>query len=698
MEEQPIHDNTVIESTVSNIDKRNGKRVNPEKLAPLMLGILIGIAVCAPFFSGGYVFLLDWVVGPHTPILSPQFFGLHGGINAAFLSSIIAGILAHTFGTAATWIPIFLFFPLASMSVSRAVKGNIVAKLAASLFFCINPFVVERLYAGQLGVLYGYLLLPVLYLAVEKWVDREVTTVTHVALILTLMISIDVHYAWIGGLVVFGGIILGFKDNEFRKSVPGLLVLIVLMNIYLVIPILGQPLAVNPADNQTLLKAFSTRGDPTLGLFVNVLGLYGFWRPMHESSKNLVSGWPILLVAIYVFAIFGLKSMSRKEGKTFSRLLGITFVAGFFLALGSQGPTGPIFQILYSHLPGFSMMREPEKFSSILACVLSLLLGRGISQLSLQQTTRNATIAIIAVGAILELSYNPVIFWGIHGQVQPSKIPHSWTTVANKLKNAQGNILVLPWHLYLSFPFSQKRIIANLGPRLFPGNVIAGNNLQLGPVQTTSISQRSKYISWIIQNEYNTNHIGRLLAPIGVQYIVILKTYSTGYTSWIQNQKDLATIYSSSQIALERNSDFAGIAQSLHTLPTSNFNKLVAESNASTSSSANNTLVNIINHPLEAHITATTALYSSNHDKWINIDIPYSTLWHTSGELRTSNPFGTVLVTNKNSTLVIFNSDWKISVYGYGFSTLLILLTLIYSSSYRKYSLYVNQLRHKLKL
>ena len=88
------------------------------RLAPLILGLLIAIAVCLPFFRGGYLLLLDRVVGPHSQIIGPSFYGLQGGVNSSFLFSIATGILAHLFGSLATWIPIFIFFPLACISIA----------------------------------------------------------------------------------------------------------------------------------------------------------------------------------------------------------------------------------------------------------------------------------------------------------------------------------------------------------------------------------------------------------------------------------------------------------------------------------------------------------------------------------------------------------------------------------------------------
>lgn len=660
------------QSEPTRYPKRGNKRLI-EKFAPLILGTIIAIAVCFPFFRGGYLLLLDWVIGPHTPILNPSFFGLHGGINASFLASIVAGILAHLLGSASTWIPIFLFFPLACMSISRAVKGSLGAKLASGLFFSINPFVVERIYSGQLGVIYGYLLLPVLYVAVDKWVRREVKTVSHIALILTLMISIDVHCAWIGGLVVLIGMLVGVRDRSLMRSVPLLLILVVLLNIYLVIPVLGHPLPVNPADNQTLLKAFSTRGDPHLGLFANVLGLYGFWREMHMTSKSLVSGWPILLVAILLLSLWGIKTLWDRNDRKFALLLAVSFIAAFFFALGAQGPTGGFFNLLYQHLPGFSMMREPEKFSAILATVISILLGEGLANISLQQTSKNATIAVIAVGAILEIAYNPVIFWGIHNQIQTSKLPSDWATVANKLKGAQGKTLVLPWHLYLSFPFTHKRIIANPGPRFLPGNVISGDNIQIGPVYTTSTSQRSAYITWLTQNEYNTKYFGKLLAPIGVQYLAVYKTYSTGSTNWVMQQKDLKVVYSSESIELIRNNDFAGLAQMLPSRPTNDLKTLLAESNSAHTSGTTNTLNNLIRNRVSSTSSNTSISYHSMNTGWLNLDMPYFPGWRLDDHRVIPSIFGTLSFNVKNTNGIINFISLDRILLGYFISGVLLL-------------------------
>lgn len=632
-----------------------------EQAAPVLLGFVIAILVCAPFFKGGWLLLLDWVIGPHSPILAPTFYGLSGGINADFLFGIVISTLVHIFGSVMTWLPIFFFFPLACFSISRVVRGNLVAQLAAGLFFSINPFVVDRIYAGQLGLLYGYLLLPVLFNAVAKWLNQEKPKIIPLALILTLMISIDVHYAWIGGLIIAVGVGIGIRKPALRKSVPRLILLLIPLNIYLVIPVLGHPLSVNPKDNGALLKAFQTIPDPHLGLYANVIGLYGFWRPIPESSKVLVSGWPFFLLGIFILAAYGLHTLWKKQ-KNLALLVGISFLVAYFLALGGQGPTGQVFQWAYQHLPGFSMMREPEKFSGILATSLSLLFGEGLAKLSTAQSSHKTALAIVSLGFLLVIGYNPVIFWGIHGQVETSQIPASWNTTARLTKGASGKTLVLPWHQYLSFPFTGKRIIANPGKAFFPGDVITGDNVEIANVYTTANSHRSKYLTWLASHGQETRRFGSLLAPLGVQYVVIYKTFVTGNTSWINHQKDLKVVYEGKSIEILKNLAFAGISQFVSGPPEGNtFQRLLTYSNtgARTHSEMHNA------QDQHTKIGRTTISFQSPLSNWLHVALPYQPGWtYKSHEaIESSDGTMTFKINSRNGNITY--QPWRFILIGY---------------------------------
>ena len=128
--------------------------------APLLLGAVLAALVCYPF-AGGRLLLLDFVSGPHQPLLPAAAFGLHGGLTGGVPLAIGFHLLDRLLGQAGSVVPAVVFFPLATTGAARLVRtAALPARLGAGLFYAVNPFVFDRLYAGQLGLLLGYALLP----------------------------------------------------------------------------------------------------------------------------------------------------------------------------------------------------------------------------------------------------------------------------------------------------------------------------------------------------------------------------------------------------------------------------------------------------------------------------------------------------------------------------------------------------------
>src|SRR5665811_746442 len=85
-------------------------------LPVLILGLVLALGICWPLVGGGQVFLLDWVIGSHSAILSPGFYGLNGGVTAGVPLVMVMGLLSRLIGSVATWLPIAVFFPIATVS------------------------------------------------------------------------------------------------------------------------------------------------------------------------------------------------------------------------------------------------------------------------------------------------------------------------------------------------------------------------------------------------------------------------------------------------------------------------------------------------------------------------------------------------------------------------------------------------------
>lgn len=659
-------------------------------VSPLVLGLVIGVLVCAPFFRGGWLLLLDWVIGPHSPVLGSTFYGLNGGINVDFLFWIVSSSLVHLFGSAMTWMPIFLFFPIGAFSISRLmVRQPLPSQLLAALFFVINPFVVERIYAGQLGVIYGYALLPILIKWSYEWISEDRPKVRQLALLLTLMVSIDVHYAWIGGVVIAVAVLLGLgRSHAFHMSILRLALLVILLNIYLLVPVLGHPLPVNPTYNGSMLAAFQTVPDKHLGLLLNVLGLYGFWRHMRVSSKNLVSGWTFFLGAILILSGYGISQMWR-DSRRFTRFVLLISSLGYFLALGAQGPIGGIFHWAYDYIPGFSMMREPEKFSGLVATAMSFFLGIGISTLWRNQKSKSVSLAVIILGIFVEVGYNPVIFWGLHGQVKTSSIPVGWSTVSRTVASASGYTLVLPWNMYLAFPFTENRIIDNPAQAFLGPKVISGDNIQVGGVQTISTSLRSTYIGRVISHLGQSSNVGELLAPLGVEYIVIFKAYATGNLEWVHTQRDLSTIYNSPSAIVLKNGSFRGLAQEVNA-------PIYYSSQEDPINATKVFLRGVSNSQFATPVTGDKSVLvrlSAKRPGWINISRPFANGWQSRGEAALPSAFGTMLVHARSSSVLLSYGPWNWILVGYLVSAFGV-ISVVFSYTLDRYATRINNSGH----
>ena len=170
--------------------------------------------------------------------------------------------------------------------------------------------------------------------------------------------------------------------------------------------------------------AYRTQADPRLGLLVNVAGLYGFFRPGPTEPKNLFSGWPAVLAALVLIVVVGYVAVLRDAAHRRDGLAMLAAgVAGYFLALGDQGPTGGLFRLAYEHLPGFVLMREPDKFAVLVALAYAYGFGWGIAWLTNRSRQKAAQVAPAALAIVLPLAYTPNLLGGLGGQVRASETP-----------------------------------------------------------------------------------------------------------------------------------------------------------------------------------------------------------------------------------------------------------------------------------
>ncbi len=548
-----------------------------------ILGVALAVGVCWPFIGARPLFLLDWVIGPQPPLPSAAMLGLNGGLTAGLPGAFVMTVLVRVLGEWTTWLPLALFFPIAALGVGRLCGGRRLARCSAAALYCVNPWVFNRIYAGDVMLLVGYALLPFATSSALRAAQCGAASNCPRALLPVLwwagLTALSPHYAWIYGLVLVVSV-AGARPRRWRLAgVLGVWVaLFIGSSLYILLPHLGTRLPTKVGEAS--LALYQTSGDPHLGLFVNVAGLYGFWRlgPGPELPKSVVGGWPLLLLALLLIVAVGYaKTLSRQEapGDKTSHggnawrarrelaplLLGLG-IAGYLLALGGQGPTGPLFRWAYDTLPFFAIMREPQKFLMLTVLAYAAGFGWGVERLvEGMQLRRPAAVRAVGVGVgiVLPLAYAPTIFDGLAGQLAPSSVPTAYAQADRLIGVGQGRVLYLPWELYESQPFTQGRVVANPGEDLFRRQVIVADNVQVGPVVTQSTSRRSAYLGRALARASDEHRFGAALAPLGVEYVVLAKNALWHSYGWLADQADLHRLLDTDALEVWRNLAYQGV-------------------------------------------------------------------------------------------------------------------------------------------
>ena len=699
------------------------------------LGCLIGVLVSLPLIGGGRLLLLDWSFGPHNAIVTPFVLGLNGGLTAGIEGSVVTAVLGYIIGASATWLPILLFFPVATVGAGRLTRGSRWSRMAAGTLYAVNPFVFNRLYVGHLPLLIGYALMPYAVAAAIRSLDSTVSRWPFAAVWWAVLTGLSPHFAWIFGLLLVGILFVAALTKTYRWRLlfnwfVTVLGSFLLMSSYLLLPRLVTKLPTQVG--QVSLDLYRTSGDPHFGLFANVLALYGFWRigPGPELPKSIIGGWPLLALAIILVVVYGGWITFRKRSsdgievagqndsdapplmagverggagvnvsdelrshlfgqRQLAFLLVFVGVVGFFLSLGDQGPTSRLFMLAYDHLPFFDLMREPQKFLMLLALAYSVLFGWGVESLSrvgVKPTQMGAFIAAAVLGIALPLGYTANIFNGLAGQIKPSAIPSGYERADILMGAGSGNVLSLPWHLYMSYPFTNGRVVANIAPTTFRRNVISGDNVESSGVESQSTSPRSTYIQSLLHHGPNLKNFGALVAPLGVKYVVLSKTVDWPNYEWLGKQKDLHLILDTGTLEVWRNDSYVGEGRLVGKVTqVSKFSELLGlakENELWGAAGLVHSGKNMMSSSSIKHRGSTASLTSGASMKvrqlspiayeipsgkagWVAVDAAFQTGWSLNGVPAKESAVGTLLVhTGKSGGNLIF-TPWRLVRLGY---------------------------------
>ncbi|RZU54376.1 hypothetical protein EV385_6327 [Krasilnikovia cinnamomea] len=540
-----------------HIDTRSARLTTESGL----LGLAVGIAVVAPWTRDGYLMLLDWVGGPHQAVAQ----GLYG-LDPAALDALPYRLATHglrvVVGAGATgWLMVLLFFPIAASGVSALAGGGRWRRHPAALFAVCNPFVADRIQVGHVPFLLSVSLVAWVLASAVRARRRGSWFAARPAGWYASAMAIGPHAAWLGGVGLLAVALLPRPRRNDLIRTALIVVAAGCIYAYALTVILNAILTVRVGDAD--LEVYATRAGPG-GMFVTLLSLQGFWREDDLSGPiGSVGAVPaaVGLVVLVSAVVFGLVRLCRHDPDLGAPLAALA-VCGIVLGAGTQGPFGVAYRWAFDAVPLFEAMREQQKWVALAMLAYAVGVGAAAEALADAVPRRyfgkrayrlrrlGAALALVALGGVNAIVATTLV-WGLGGAVRVTDYPESWYAADRIMGDGSGLVLFLPWHQYQPFSFTGGRTVGTPAAAFFRRPVLTSDAVELGEVRTNSVSRRTAYMSRLIAAG-GTGHFGRMVAPLGVEWVVLARDREATTYDWLAKQPDLRRVLRSRQLDLYR--------------------------------------------------------------------------------------------------------------------------------------------------
>ncbi|MFZ0169241.1 MAG: hypothetical protein WAL64_07445 [Candidatus Dormiibacterota bacterium] len=436
-----------------------------------------------PLSLPGFLLQVDAVFGPRAPL------SLEGvGAPLVLLNHLLGGAVAGRIFVAGT---IFLcgFGPMVLLR-----HRSWVAQIPAGLLGALNPWVYDRLIEGQWGVAAA---LGVLFLWLAGWEALQREPGWKGAALCALAgwsaVVLDQHVA--GMLVVLAAASLlwhrAWRSRARLLWGAASFLILAVMLLYALPPFfLGHSsvyYTLQQVSRADLVEFRAASG--SYGLWPNLVGLFGFW-PERLGRIPLVNAgapwWPVSTAALVALAVAGAWACRDRAWLLVTGLVGLVIAGSTATGVGQD-----VFLWLMQRVPLIAAYREPQKWSGLWLLALVILGAEAVSWLVTQPGPHwgpklAGPAAIVMVLATI-LPGGAGVLRELPATILPVQYPAGWTQAAAYLQDhvsPRTPVLVLPWSLYETLPFTGNLLTANPASVVFPGNLISPNDVQIPGVVT----------------------------------------------------------------------------------------------------------------------------------------------------------------------------------------------------------------------
>lgn len=444
-----------------------------------------------------------------------------------------------------------------------APTPNAAGRLFAGVVYAVNPFVYDRLYAGQWFLLLGYALLPFALAAFVRLARAGARSAWSFAL---AAVAVGVASAHMFVLLLVAcacvGAALVAASPGRRAGTAGALgcgaALAVAGSLYWLVPTPATHELWSRVGNEQL-GYYATVGDERWGVEATVAALSGFWNDP-DPIRELLPGWQLLALALVLLAAWGLVER-RRDGVA----LGVAAAGllGFLLALGvSSALTGSAFTLLLERVPAARSFREPQKGVALLALAYAYLGSAGVAALvrGVRSPARRRALAAVALAVPLLAGYRT--FGGLWGTMQTSSFPPSWTEARRVLaaEAAGSRTLFLPWAAYVELWFAGGRLVANPAPQFFDSPMLASKAAAPGPGLSDTTDPVDARVARLLRGGARNPRLGACLAELGVAYVLLAREVGAEEYVYLDRRSDVAVVRRWPELVLYRLREPGGLA------------------------------------------------------------------------------------------------------------------------------------------
>lgn len=524
----------VIKLKVLRKEKMN--KFNLKKYLPYVIYLAVGLAVMLPLFGEGYVFLLDMVFPPDlsVPIITNDIIPTHYPIRAILYG---LGLILGAPLTVKLLLTLTLLLP--GVAMYRLARKHMATELAvlAGLIYMANPWVYERFFSGQWLVMAGFGFLPIFISYIERVLASP--TRRHVAkltIVIALYPIISLHFAYVaflfGSVYVIGWLwkhrarITHSMWMDTAKIVLVMIVVALVANSYWLYGALHKKESTYQQIVEMDFRAFETQSDPKLGIYPNVLGLYGFWSSDEVLPKDENKLWWIVPLIFLGLSLYGFRKGLR-ERNVLAMVLGVMFIPVVVITVGYGSTFSThVVDFLLNVLPGFKGLRETEKLGGLIAFAYAILVPFGVSSLNRKyfgDSRRNLKIACVCIACLTLLSVHSM-FWGYKGAITPSEYPADWYEARSYLESrTDAEVLLLPWHNYLAISFADYRRIVNPAISFFGIPMISSTTTGNAYLDSSRANEWDKFVTLVVQGVTPLPEALEILRENNVTHVIVLK-------------------------------------------------------------------------------------------------------------------------------------------------------------------------------